>query len=101
MYVHYAAESVHWNTGKHALDDRAVCTNSSVFTPPVGYLKNETVYDIDADGKEFKAEYNEIKKSLPETPIKGDVSIIKGMGNGEAGIVPFEKNAQCCGQAFL
>ena len=33
MYVHYAAESVHRNTGKHALDDRAVCTNSSVFTP--------------------------------------------------------------------
>ena len=32
MYVHYAAESVHRNTGKHALDDRAVCTNSSVFT---------------------------------------------------------------------
>jgi len=30
--MHYAAENVHWNTGKHALDDRAVCTDSSVFT---------------------------------------------------------------------
>ena len=32
MYVHYAAESVHWNTEKHALDDRAVCSDLSVFT---------------------------------------------------------------------
>ena len=30
--MHYAAESVHWNSGKHALDDRAVCTTLSVYT---------------------------------------------------------------------
>ena len=63
-------------------------------TPPVGYLKNEQKYVIDADGAKFTAEYNAIEKPLSETPIKGDVSIIKGMGNGDVGIVPFEKNAQ-------
>lgn len=63
-------------------------------TPPVGYLKNEQKYVIDADGAKYTAEYNEIEKSLSETPVKGDVAIIKGMGNGDAGIVPFEKNAQ-------
>ena len=30
--MHYVPESVHRNTGKHALDDRAVCTESSVST---------------------------------------------------------------------
>ena len=63
-------------------------------TPPKGYLKNDKVYDIVADGTNFTAEYNSIEKQVSERPIKGDVAIIKGMGNGTAGIVPFEKSAQ-------
>ena len=63
-------------------------------TPPRGYLKNDKVYDIVADGTNFTAEYNTIEKQVSERPIKGDVAIIKGMGNGTAGIVPFEKSAQ-------
>lgn len=63
-------------------------------TPPKGYLKNDKVYDIVADGTNFTAEYNSIEKQVSERPIKGDVAIIKGMGNGTAGIIPFEKSAQ-------
>ena len=63
-------------------------------TPPRGYLKNDRVYDIVADGVKFTAEYNSVEKQVSEKPIKGDVAIIKGMGNGTAGIVPFEKSAQ-------
>ena len=63
-------------------------------TPPKGYLKNDKVYDIVADGAKFTAEYNSVEKQVSEKPIKGDVAIIKGMGNGTAGIVPFEKSAQ-------
>ena len=63
-------------------------------TPPKGYLKNDKVYDIVADGAKFTAEYNTVEKQVSEKPIKGDVAIIKGMGNGTAGIVPFEKSAQ-------
>ena len=63
-------------------------------TPPKGYLKNDKVYDIVADGVKFTAEYNSVEKQVSEKPIKGDVAIIKGMGNGTAGIVPFEKSAQ-------
>lgn len=63
-------------------------------TPPRGYLKNDKVYDIVADGANFTAEYNSVEKQVSEKPIKGDVAIIKGMGNGNAGIVPFEKSAQ-------
>lgn len=63
-------------------------------TPPRGYLKNDRVYDIVADGAKFTAEYNPVEKQVSEKPIKGDVAIIKGMSNGTAGIVPFEKSAQ-------
>lgn len=63
-------------------------------TPPRGYLKNDKVYDIVTDGAKFTAEYNSVEKQVSEKPIKGDVAIIKGMGNGTAGIVPFEKSAQ-------
>lgn len=63
-------------------------------TPPRGYLKNDKVYDIVADGAKFTAEYNSVEKQVSEKPIKGYVAIIKGMGNGTAGIVPFEKSAQ-------
>lgn len=63
-------------------------------TPPRGYLKNDKVYDIVADGAKFTAEYNSVEKQVSEKPIKGDVAIIKGIGNGTAGIVPFEKSAQ-------
>ena len=63
-------------------------------TPPRGYLKNDKVYDIVADGDKFTAEYNSVEKQVSEKPIKGYVAIIKGMGNGTAGIVPFEKSAQ-------
>ena len=63
-------------------------------TPPTGYLKNNQVYALNEDGQKYTVEYNIDKSQVTETPIKGDVSIIKGMGNGDAGIVPFEKNAQ-------
>ena len=63
-------------------------------TPPKGYLKNNKMYDFVADGAKFTAEYNSVEKQVSEKPIKGDVAIIKGMGNGTAGIVPFEKSAQ-------
>lgn len=63
-------------------------------TPPKGYLKNDKIYDIIADGANFTAEYNSVEKQVSEKPIKGDVAIIKGMGNGTAGIVSFEKSAQ-------
>ena len=63
-------------------------------TPPRGYLKNDRIYEIVADGAKFTAEYNSVEKQVSEKPVKGDVAIIKGMGNGTAGIVPFEKSAQ-------
>lgn len=68
-------------------------------TPPIGYQKNNEVYVIDENGKNYTAEYNQITKSVDEDVIKGDVSIIKGMGNGLAGIVSPEGNAQF--QIFL
>ncbi|MCR5836986.1 MAG: hypothetical protein K6G88_10815 [Lachnospiraceae bacterium] len=63
-------------------------------TPPEGYLKNEKVYPIDADGKKYAAEYNPVEKPLDEQVVKGDISIIKGMTNGEVGIIKPEKNAE-------
>jgi uncharacterized surface anchored protein len=63
-------------------------------TPPKGYLKNNKMYDIVADGAKFTAEYNSVEKQVSEKPIKGDVAIIKGMGNGKPGIVSPENSAQ-------
>ena len=63
-------------------------------TPPTGYLKNDEIYTIDTDGKQFSAEYSSVSKTVDEDVIKGEVSIIKGMGNGTAGVVTPEVNAQ-------
>ena len=63
-------------------------------TPPEGYLKNDKVYTITKDGQQFTNEYNSAETQVDEDVVKGDVAIIKGMGNGTAGIVPFEKSAQ-------
>lgn len=63
-------------------------------TPPEGYLKNNKVYPIVANGEEFSVEYNAITKPVDEDVIKGRVSIIKGMGNGTAGIVKPEAGAK-------
>ena len=53
-------------------------------TPPTGYLKNDKVYVVDEDGKNYLAEYNSAKSKmeLGEDVIKGYVEIIKIMTNG-------------------
>ena len=38
-------------------------------TPPRGYLKNDKVYDIVADGAKFTAEYSSVEKQVSEKPI--------------------------------
>lgn len=63
-------------------------------TPPEGYLKNDKVYTITKDGQQFTNEYNSAETQVDEEVVKGDVSIIKGMGNGLAGIVAPENKAQ-------
>ena len=65
-------------------------------TPPTGYLKNDTVYTVHEDGKEYTAEYNSAKKKLElgEDVIKGNVDIIKIMTNGAVGITKPEANAE-------
>ena len=65
-------------------------------TPPTGYLKNDKVYTVHENGQEYTAEYNSAKSKLElgEDVIKGNISIIKGKGNGTAGIVIPEVNAQ-------
>lgn len=63
-------------------------------TPPGGYLKNEKVYTITKDGQQFTNEYNSAETQADEDVVKGDVAIIKGMGNGKPGIVSPENNAQ-------
>ena len=63
-------------------------------TPPEGYLKNEKVYTITKDGQQFTNEYNSAETQADEDVVKGDVAIIKGMGNGKPGIVSPENNAQ-------
>ena len=63
-------------------------------TPPEGYLKNEKVYTITRDGQQFTNEYNSAETQVDDDVVKGDVSIIKGMGNGLAGIVAPENKAQ-------
>ena len=63
-------------------------------TPPEGYLKNDKVYTITKDGQQFTNEYNSAETQVDEDVVKGDVSIIKGMGNGIAGIVAPENKAQ-------
>lgn len=63
-------------------------------TPPEGYLKNDKVYTITKDGQQFTNEYNSAETQVDEDVVKGDVSIIKGMGNGKPGIVSPENNAQ-------
>lgn len=65
-------------------------------TPPKGYLKNEEVYTVYENGQAYTAEYNSTKSKieLGEDIVKGKVSIIKGKGNGTAGIVDPEINAQ-------
>lgn len=68
-------------------------------TPPAGYLKNEKVYPIRKDGQQFTNEYNSAETSANDDVIKGKISIIKGKGDGSAGIVEKEVNAQF--QVFL
>lgn len=51
-------------------------------TSPEGYLKNEKVYTITKDGQQFTNEYNSAETQADEDVVKGDVAIIKGMGNG-------------------
>ena len=65
-------------------------------TPPTGYLKNDKVYTVHENGQEYTVEYNSAKSKLElgEDVIKGNISIIKGKGNGTAGIVIPEVNAQ-------
>ena len=63
-------------------------------TPPEGYLKNDKVYTITKDGQQFTNEYNSAETQVDDDVVKGDVSIIKGMGNGLAGIVVPENKAQ-------
>ena len=63
-------------------------------TPPEGYLKNNKVYTITKDGQQFTNEYNSAETQVDEDVVKGDVSIIKGMGNGLACIVAPENKAQ-------
>ena len=68
MYMHYAPESVHWNTGKHALKRRAVCTDSSVFTAiatdarKVG-INDENPAKCYLETKELEYEYFEVLKT--------------------------------------
>lgn len=63
-------------------------------TSPEGYLKNEKVYTITKDGQQFTNEYNSAETQADEDVVKGDVAIIKGMGNGKPGIVSPENSAQ-------
>lgn len=63
-------------------------------TPPEGYLKNDKVYTITKDGQQFTNEYNSAETQVDDDVVKGDVSIIKGMGNGKPGIVSPENSAQ-------
>ena len=63
-------------------------------TSPEGYLKNEKVYTITKDGQQFTNEYNSAETQADEDVVKGDVAIIKGMGNGKPGIVSLENSAQ-------
>lgn len=63
-------------------------------TPPEGYLKNDKVYTITKDGQQFTNEYNSAETQVDDDVVKGDVSIIKGMENGLAGIVVPENKAQ-------
>ena len=63
-------------------------------TPPEGYLKNDKVYTITKDGQQFTNEYNSAETQADEDVVKGNVAIIKGMGNGKPGIVSPENNAQ-------
>lgn len=65
-------------------------------TPPMGYLKSNTVYTVHEDGKEYTAEYNSAKTKLElgEDVIKGNVDITKIMTNGAVGITKPEVNAE-------
>ena len=65
-------------------------------TPPTGYLKNDTVYTVHEDGKEYTAEYNKEKKDYEakDKVIKGNVDITKIMTNGAVGITKPEANAE-------
>lgn len=65
-------------------------------TPPTGYLKNNKVYTVHEDGKEYTAEYNKAKKDyeVNDQVIKGNVDIIKVMTNGAVGITKPEANAE-------
>ena len=65
-------------------------------TPPVGYLKNDKIYTVHEDGKEYTAEYNKAKKDyeVNDKVIKGNVDIIKIMTNSAVGITKPEANAE-------
>lgn len=65
-------------------------------TPPTGYLKNDTVYTVHENGKEYTAEYNKAKKDyeVKDKVVKGNVDITKIMTNGAVGITKPEANAE-------
>lgn len=65
-------------------------------TPPTGYLKNDKVYTVHENGKEYTTEYNSAKTKveLGEDVIKGNVDITKIMTNGVVGITKPEADAE-------
>lgn len=59
-----------------------------------GYLVNDEVYKVGADPKLYELEYNDTNVDVVETPIKGNISIIKHTDDGSTQIETPEKGAE-------
>lgn len=74
-----------------------VCGNNWTIreiTPSTGYLLDETEYKIGAEAKNYTVELNDTTNTVKEQVIKGNVAIIKHVGNGSAGVERPENGAE-------
>ncbi|MDE5985376.1 MAG: VaFE repeat-containing surface-anchored protein [Eubacterium sp.] len=74
-----------------------VCGNNWTIreiTPSTGYLLDETEYKIGAEAKNYTVELNDTTNTVKEQVIKGNVAIIKHIGNGSAGVETPESGAE-------
>lgn len=62
--------------------------------PSEGYLLDETVYKIPAEAKYFTLEHNTVKQKVTETPIKGQIAVIKHSNTCDEQIETPEQGAE-------
>ncbi|MBR1764116.1 MAG: NPXTG-anchored protein [Ruminococcus sp.] len=73
-----------------------VCGSYTVkeITPSKGYTLDKTVYNVGAEEKNYTLEHNTVEMTVYESPVKGDISIIKHSDKNDDVIENLEAGAE-------